>query len=157
MLTDMDKILISGENEFLGLRLAERSIKEGFEVTVVNYFSTSNRVNIPDEATIIRGRVEDISLQNNFEHIVNLAVTVSVDKIFWQSTKYFSASTNSTSNPYDILIHEKVSLFKIKKMSWPPGKAFTVKALTHATLISVTIISKNLARVFKTLLNGVPV
>ena len=38
MLTDMDKILISGENEFLGLRLAERSIKEGFEVTVVNYF-----------------------------------------------------------------------------------------------------------------------
>ena len=116
-------MLISGENGFLGLRLAERAIEEGFEVTVVDYFSTSNRVNIPDEATIIRGRVGDISLQNNFEHIVNLAATVSVDKIFWQSTKYFSASTNGTSNPYDILIHEKVSLFKIKKIVLASGKS----------------------------------
>ena len=40
---------------------------------VLDDFSTSNRVSIPDKATIIRGRVEDISLQNNFEQIVHLA------------------------------------------------------------------------------------
>ena len=119
----MDIMLISGGNGFLGSHLAERTIKEGFEVTVLDDFSTSNRVNIPHEVTIIRGRGEDISLQNNFEHIVHLAATVGVDKIFWQSTKYFLVSTIGTSNPYDTLIHEKVSLSKIKKIVLAPSKS----------------------------------
>jgi nucleoside-diphosphate-sugar epimerase len=36
----MDKTLISGGNGFLGSHLAERAIKEGFEVTAVDDFST---------------------------------------------------------------------------------------------------------------------
>ena len=68
----MDKMLISGGNGFLGSHLAEKAIKEGFQVTVLDDFSTSVRVNNPDEVTIIRGRVEDINLQNNFENMVHL-------------------------------------------------------------------------------------
>ena len=77
--THVDKMLISGGNGFLVSHLTERATKEGFEVTVLDNFSTSNRVSVPDEATIIRGRVEEISLQSNFEHIVNLAARPSLE------------------------------------------------------------------------------
>ena len=73
----MNKMLISGGIGFLGSHLAEKAIKEGFQVNVLDDFSTSTRVNIPDEVTIIRGRVEDINLQNNFENIVHLAARPS--------------------------------------------------------------------------------
>lgn len=70
----MDKMLISGGNGFLGSHLAERAIKEGFEVIVLDDFSTSNRVNAPPEARTIRERVEDVSLQDKFGYIVHLCV-----------------------------------------------------------------------------------
>ena len=66
MAVNMDKMLISGGNGFLGSHLAEMAIQKGFYVTVLDDFSTSNRVNVPDDVTIIRGRVEDIRLRNNF-------------------------------------------------------------------------------------------
>ena len=73
----MDKMLISGGNGFLGSHLAERAIKEGIEVTVLDDFSTSNRVNVPAEAAIIRGGVEDTIVESNFEYIVHLAARPS--------------------------------------------------------------------------------
>ena len=73
----MDKMLISGGNGFLGSHLAERAIKEGIEVTVLDDFSTSNRVNVPTEAAIIRGGVEDTIVESNFEYIVHLAARPS--------------------------------------------------------------------------------
>ena len=73
----MEKMLISGGNGFLGSHLAERAIMEGLKVTVLDDFSTSNRVNIPTEVTIIKERVEDTSIQDNFEYIVHLAARPS--------------------------------------------------------------------------------
>ena len=73
----MEKMLISGGNGFLGSHLAERAIREGLKVTVLDDFSTSNRVNVPTEVTIIKERVEDISIQDNFEYIVHLAARPS--------------------------------------------------------------------------------
>ena len=73
----MDKMLISGGNGFLGSHLVEKAIKEGFEVTVLDDFSTSNRVNVPSEVKIIKGRVEDINIQNKFEYVVHLAARPS--------------------------------------------------------------------------------
>ena len=162
----MSRVLVTGGSGFIGGHTVDELINQGYEVVVMdNYEKQVHRGTIPDyenkKAKYVRG---DVRYSKHWskaltgcEYIIHLAAAVGVGQSFWQSTKYFSVNTIGTSNLYDILIHEKVSLFKIKKMSWPPGKAFTVKALTHATLISVTIISKNLARVFKTLLNGVPV
>ena len=102
MLTQMDKMLISGGNGFLGSNLAERAIEDGFEVTVEDDFSTSIRANISDEATIIRERVEDISLQNNFEHIVHLSARQSpVDYI---------------SNSVETLMSNSVDTMKLLEM-----------------------------------------
>lgn len=73
----MDKVLISGGNGFLGSHLAERAIKEGFEVTILDDFSTSNKVNVPKEVNIIRKKVEDLDIQDDFQFIVHLAARPS--------------------------------------------------------------------------------
>lgn len=73
----MDKILISGGNGFLGSHLAERAIKEGLKVTVLDDFSTSNNVNVPAEVTIIKERVEDATIQDDFEYVIHLAARPS--------------------------------------------------------------------------------
>lgn len=73
----MEKMLISGGNGFLGSHLAERAIRQGFEVAVLDDFSTSNRVNVPSEVTIIKERVEETNIQNKFEYIVHLAARPS--------------------------------------------------------------------------------
>ncbi len=75
----MDKMLISGGNGFLGSHPAERAIREGLNVTVLDDFSTSNRVNVPAEVTIIKELAEDASIQDNFEYIVHLAARPSLE------------------------------------------------------------------------------
>ena len=72
----MDKVLISGGNGFLGSHLAERAIKEGFEVTILDDFSTSNKVNVPKEVNIIKKKVEDLDIQDDFQFIVHLAAFI---------------------------------------------------------------------------------
>ena len=73
----MEKMLISGGNGFLGSHLADKAISQGLTVTILDDFSTSNHVNVPSEATIIRGRVEDVTIEDNFEYIVHLAARPS--------------------------------------------------------------------------------
>ena len=65
-------------------------------MTVSDDFSTSNRVNIPDEATIIRGRVGDISLQNNFERIVHLAARPSPEDYITNSVETLMSNSVGT-------------------------------------------------------------
>ena len=99
----MDKMLISGGNGFLGSHLAERAIQKGFYVTVLDDFSTSNRVNVRDDVTIIRGKVEDIRLQNNFEYIVHLAARPSPEDYI--------------SNPVETLMSNSVGTMKLLEMA----------------------------------------
>ena len=49
--------LISGGNGFLGSHLADKFISKGYEVTVVDDFSTSKRKNVPKEATLIKNNL----------------------------------------------------------------------------------------------------
>ena len=104
----MDKMLISGGNGFLGSHLAERAIQKGFYVTVLDDFSTSNRVNAPDEVTIIRGKVGDIILQNNFEYIVHLAARPSLEDYI--------------TNPMETPVSNSVGTMKLLEMT-KRGKA----------------------------------
>ncbi len=73
----MDKILISGGNGFLGSHLAEKAIREGLEVAVIDDFSTSNRINVPSNVTFIKGKVEEVDIGGNFDYIVHLAARPS--------------------------------------------------------------------------------
>ena len=98
----MDKMLISGGNGFLGSNLAERAIEDRFEVTVEDDFSTSIRANISDEATIIRERVEDISLQNNFEYIFHPAARPSTEDYITNPVEILMSNSVGTMNLLDM-------------------------------------------------------
>ena len=99
----MDKMLISGGNGFLGSHLAEKAIKEGLKVTVLDDFSTSNRLNVPAEATIIKARVEDASIQDNFEYIVHLAARPSPEDYI--------------NNPVETLMSNSVGTLKLLELA----------------------------------------
>ena len=99
----MDKMLISGGNGFLGSHLAERAIKEGMKVTVLDDFSTSNRVNVPAEVAIIRGRVEDTIVESNFEYIVHLAARPSPEDYI--------------INPVETLLSNSVGTMKLLELA----------------------------------------
>jgi UDP-glucuronate decarboxylase len=99
----MDKMLISGGNGFLGSHLAERALREGFEVAVLDDFSTSNRVNVPSEVTIIKGRVEDTNIQNKFEYIVHLAARPSPEDYI--------------NNPVETLMSNSVGTMKLLELA----------------------------------------
>ena len=77
MLVTMDKMLITGGNGFLGSHLSEMAIKEGMKVTVLDDFSTSKKVNVPAEVTIIKERAENFSIHEEFDYIVHLAARPS--------------------------------------------------------------------------------
>lgn len=99
----MDKMLISGGNGFLGSHLAERAIREGFEVTVLDDFSTSNRVNVPTEVTIIRGKVEDVNVKTKFDYIVHLAARPSPEDYI--------------NNPVETLMSNSVGTMKLLELA----------------------------------------
>ena len=103
MEVSMDKLLISGGNGFLGSHPAERAIREGLNVTVLDDFSTSNRVNVPAEVTIIKGRVEDASIQDNFEYIVHLAARPSPEDYI--------------NNPVETLMSNSVGTIKLLELA----------------------------------------
>ena len=57
----MERILISGGNGFLGSHLVEKALAEGMEVVVVDDFSTSAEINIPNDVELVRKHIEDYS------------------------------------------------------------------------------------------------
>ncbi len=99
----MEKMLIYGGNGFLGSHLSEKAIKEGLKVTILDDFSTSNQVNVPAEATIIQGRVEDASIQDNFEYIIYLAARPSPDGYI--------------NNPVETLMSNSVGTLKLLELA----------------------------------------
>lgn len=106
----MNKMLISGGNGFLGSHIAEKAICEGFEVTVIDDFSTSNRVNVPPDATIIRGKVENVDIENNFEYIIHLAARPSPDDYI--------------TNPVETLMSNSLGTMKLLELARRCGSRF---------------------------------
>ena len=99
----MDKMLISGGNGFLGSHLAEKAINEGIDVTVIDDFSTSNRVNIPPDVHIVRGKVENTIIHDNFRYVVHLAARPSPDDYI--------------INPVETLMSNSVGTIKLLDLS----------------------------------------
>ena len=72
-----NKMLISVGNGFLGSYLAEHAIKKGFEVTVVDDFSTSKERNVPAEVRLIREKIENFETSERFDYVVHMAARPS--------------------------------------------------------------------------------
>ncbi len=99
----MKKMLISGGNGFLGSHLVEKAIDHGLMVTVLDDFSTSNKVNVPAEATIIKEKAEDVSIQDHFDYIVHLAARPSPEDYI--------------NNPVETLLSNSVGTLKLLELA----------------------------------------
>jgi len=73
----MSKMLVSGGNGFLGSHLVEKALNEGYEVTVVDDFSTTKEIQVPKEVNFIKKRIERFSTKEKFDFVVHLAAKPS--------------------------------------------------------------------------------
>jgi len=94
----VNKILISGGNGFLGSYLAENAIKKGFDVTVVDDFSTSKERNVPKEVNLIREKIENFETSETFDYVVHLAARPSPEDYI--------------NNPIDTLLSNSLGTLK---------------------------------------------
>lgn len=106
----MDRVLISGGNGFLGSYLSEKAISEGFDVTIIDDFSTSNKINVPPEVHVVRKRVEDFDPDGNYRYVIHLAARPSPEDYI--------------DNPVETLLSNSLGTLKLLEFSKRSGSRF---------------------------------
>ncbi|MCY0851015.1 NAD-dependent epimerase/dehydratase family protein [Sulfuracidifex metallicus] len=71
------KILVSGGAGFLGSFLIDRLINDGHEITVIDDFSTVKYHALPEKVNLIKGKIEDVQINDKFDYVVHLAARPS--------------------------------------------------------------------------------
>ena len=89
-------MLISGGNGFLGSYLVEKALASNIEVTVVDDLSTSNEIQIPKEANLIKKRIEKFTTKNKFDFIVHLAARPSPEDYIKKPLKTIMSNSIGT-------------------------------------------------------------
>lgn len=75
----MPSMLISGGRGFLGSHLVKKALKAGFEVTVIDDFSTSQPKDVDGNFTFIKQRIEEFETEEEFNYYIHLAARPSPD------------------------------------------------------------------------------
>lgn len=99
----MKTMLISGGNGFLGSHLVEKAISEGFNVTVIDDFSTYEKLNLPKSVKIIREKIENAVINDGFEYVTHLAARPSPEDYI--------------TNPVETLMSNSVGTMKLLELS----------------------------------------
>ena len=94
--------LISGGNGFLGSHLADMFIDNGYEVTVVDDFSTSKRKNVSDEATLIKKKIEDYKTNKKYDFVMHLAARPSPEDYISKPVSTISSNSLGTYKMLEI-------------------------------------------------------
>lgn len=95
----MTRVVIAGGSGFLGSHLAERLLKEDYEITVVDDLSSgreSNLSRIKDRIEFIKSDIADLNYDKNFDILINLASRAS--RIEWETYPVEVALSNSLGN-----------------------------------------------------------
>ncbi len=98
----MERMLISGGNGFLGTFLAEKALENGMQVTIVDDFSTSKDVNVPNEVELTRKRIEDYQADKKFDFVVHLAARPSPEDYTTNPVHTISSNSFGTKVMLDI-------------------------------------------------------
>ncbi|MEM0143976.1 MAG: NAD-dependent epimerase/dehydratase family protein [Candidatus Parvarchaeum sp.] len=98
----MKNALISGGNGFLGSHLVDKFICEGFDVTVVDDFSTSKERNIPKEANLIKKKIENYKTAKKFDFVIHLAARPSPEDYISVPVSTISSNSVGTYNMLEI-------------------------------------------------------
>ncbi len=94
--------LISGGNGFLGSHLVDKLIDKGFDVTVVDDFSTSKKRNLPKEATLIKKRIEDYKTNKKYDLVIHLAARPSPEDYISKPVSTISSNSLGTYKMLEI-------------------------------------------------------
>ncbi len=95
-------ILIFGGNGFLGSHLAEKAIKNGMDVTVVDDLSTMEKINVQERVNLIKEKIEDFSSNEKFDVVVHLAARPSPEDYIDHPIDTISSNSFGTRNALEI-------------------------------------------------------
>ena len=98
----MYKILISGGNGFLGSFLVEKALKSNMDVTVVDDLSTMSEINISQDVTLIKKKVEDYKTDEKYDYIVHLAARPSPEDYINHPIDTILSNSVGTKNMMEI-------------------------------------------------------
>lgn len=98
----MTSALVSGGNGFLGSHLVDKLIDKGFDVTVVDDFSTSKKKNLPREATLVRKRIEDYKTNKKYDLVIHLAARPSPEDYISKPVSTISSNSLGTYKMLEI-------------------------------------------------------
>jgi UDP-glucuronate decarboxylase len=98
----MERMIISGGNGFLGSFLAEKALKSGMEVTVVDNFSTSVHSYLPKEVTVVKKSVESFSTNQKFDFVAHLAARPSPEDYSMNPVDTLLSNSLGTKGMLDI-------------------------------------------------------
>ena len=98
----MYKILISGGNGFLGSFLVEKALKSNMDVTVVDDLSTMSEINISQDVTLIKKKVEDYKTDEKYDYIVHLAARPSPEDYINHPIDTILSNSVGTKNMLEI-------------------------------------------------------
>lgn len=100
----METILISGGNGFLGSYLAEKTLIQGMEVTVVDDLSNNKEINVPKEVIFRRMKIEDFSDKKLYDYIVHLAAMPSPEDYIKNPVSNIMSNSIGTFEMLDIAV-----------------------------------------------------
>jgi len=106
----MVNFLISGGAGFLGQKLTEKALKNGYSVTVVDDFSTTGGENLAVNTRVIKKRIEDFEASEKFDYLIHLAARPSPEDYI--------------SHPVDTVLSNSIGTLKMIQMSLKSGARF---------------------------------
>lgn len=121
----MRKILISGGNGFLGSHLAELALENKFEVVVVDDFSTSKDVNVPEGTHLVREKIEDYEDDTEYDYIVHLAARPSPEDYISNPISTILSNSLGTKKLLDMAVNNK-AVFMYTSSSEVYGEASVI-------------------------------
>ena len=95
----MTRVIIAGGAGFLGSHLAEKLLKEGYDITVVDDFSSGMESNVSsfiNDIELIKSDISNFDYPEHFDVLVNLASRAS--RVEWETYPVEVALSNSFGN-----------------------------------------------------------
>ena len=110
------KILIAGGAGYIGSHTAQELIQQGFEVVILDNFSTGKRELVPG-GKVIEGDLRDVSdlerifSLHDFHGVLHFASLIQVGESYTDPQKYYRHNLITSLNLLHVMLQAKVKLF----------------------------------------------
>lgn len=110
------KILVAGGAGYIGSHTVQELIQQGFEVVIIDNFSSGKRELIPG-GTVIEGDLQDVSdierifRQHEFHGVLHFASLIQVGESYIDPQKYYCHNMITSLNLLNVMLRANVKLF----------------------------------------------